>query len=304
MAVARREQFAGLLAPGMRKIFFDEYKKHPEEYSRIFNVHTSSRAYEEDMKVIGLGTMPQKPEGTNVKFERPTQGPKVRYTHVPYGKGFEVTHELWVDDQYGVIKKMPKMLGRSARHRVEVSAFDIFNDAFTGAIYTGYDGLSLVNSAHTTTDAGTVSNTTSAPADLSIASLQEAINHFHTLVDDRGFPMLLDPKYLLIGAGDFFLASELLKSQYMPGAAAAGRNDVNVLSSMGIVPIISHYLTDPDAGFLIAAKGEHDLNFFWREKLTFDESDHPQSRDALFMAFMRFSVGFGDWRGVFGWTGV
>lgn len=304
MAITRREQFAGLLAPGLRKVFFDEFKDHPEEYSKIFNVTKSTRAYEEDQKVTPLGTMPEKPEGTNILFERPQQGNKVRYTHVPFGKGFRVTHEMWMDDLYGIMKKMSKGLGRAGRNRVEVSAFDVFNDAFTGALYTGYDGLSLVNAAHTTVDAGTISNTTAAPADISIASLQEAINHFNMLEDDRGFPIVMKPRFLLHHPKDYWIVQETLKSQFLPGLANAGRNDVNVLSDYGIQPIMGHYLTDDDAAFLLAPKGDHDLWFFWREKVSFEDADDIQSKDALYTAYMRFSVGFGEWRGVFGIPGA
>lgn len=304
MAVTRREQFAGLLAPGLRKVFFDQFRDHPEEYSKVFNTTTSEKAYEEDLKVTPLGAMQEKPEGTNFVYERPDQGNKVRYTHIPFGKGFRITHEMWKDDLYGVMKKMSKGLGRAARNRVEVSAFDVFNDAFTGALYTGYDSLSLINSAHTTVDAGTISNTTAAPADISVASLQEAINHFNLLVDDRGFPILMRPKYILHHPKDFWIVNETLKSQYLPGAANAGRNDVNVLADSGMVPIMAHYLTDDDAAFVLADKGDHDLWFFWREKVMFDDYDHPDSKDAMYTAYMRFSVGFGEWRGVFGIPGA
>lgn len=304
MAVTRREQFAGLLAPGLRKVFFDQFKDHPEEYSKLFNVEKSTKAYEEDLKVTPLGAMPEKPEGTNVLFERPEQGNRIRYTHVPFGKGFRITHEMWEDDQYGIMKKMAKGLGRAARMRVEVSAFDVFNDAFTGALYTGFDGLSLVNASHTSVDAGLMSNTTAAPADVSVASLQEAINHFHLMKDDRGFPILYKAKTLLHHPKDFWIVNEILKSQFLPGLANAGRNDINALADFGIRPVMGNYLTDEDAAFLIADKGEHSLTYFWREKVSFEDADHVESRDALFTAYMRFSVGFSDWRGVFGIPGA
>src|SRR4030066_428673 len=43
--------------------------------------------------------------------------------------------------------------------------------------------------------------------------------------------------------------------------------------------MVSHYLTDSDSWFLIADKGVHGLNFFWREKATFKESDDFDTGD-------------------------
>ena len=55
-------QNSQLLAPGLRKVFFQHLKERETQFSRIFNMITSSRAYEEDLEYIGLGTMPQKTE--------------------------------------------------------------------------------------------------------------------------------------------------------------------------------------------------------------------------------------------------
>ena len=57
---------------------------------------------------------PQKDEGAGIVYDDPVSGPTKRYTHLTYGMGFRVTREMWEDDLYGKMKKMPKALGRSA----------------------------------------------------------------------------------------------------------------------------------------------------------------------------------------------
>ena len=58
-----RGEFAQLLAPGLRQVIFDDLAAHPEEYSQLFNIYPSEKAYEEDQLVAGLGSVPVKPEG-------------------------------------------------------------------------------------------------------------------------------------------------------------------------------------------------------------------------------------------------
>ena len=121
MATARENAFSHLLAPGMRKIFFEKYGQRPDEYSQVFNVDSSQRAYEEDSEVTGLGRMPEKPEGRPTTYDSPFQANvRQRYTHVSYGLGFRVTHELYEDDLYRIIRRMPTALARSAHQTIEV----------------------------------------------------------------------------------------------------------------------------------------------------------------------------------------
>jgi len=95
---ATRGTFSQLLAPGLFSIIFEDLAMHPEEYSQLFNIYPSEMAYEEDQLIAGLGAVPQKPEGTALKLDEPIQGGSLRYTHVSYGLGFQVTREMWDDD--------------------------------------------------------------------------------------------------------------------------------------------------------------------------------------------------------------
>jgi len=80
--------------------------------------------------------------------------------------------------------------------------------------------------------------------------------------------------------------------------------NLNPLMDEDLSFMVSHYLTDPDSWFLVADKGVHSLNFFWREKARFDNSDDFDTGDAKYKAFQRFVAGVSDWKGVFGSQGA
>lgn len=290
-----------VLAPGLRKVFFQWLKERATEYSAIFNMNSSKRAYEEDLMIAGLGTMPQKSEGSPIIYQDPVQGTKKRYTHLTYGLGFRVTNEMYEDDLYGPMNRMSKELAKAGRNVREVVSANVLNNAFDIA-FTGFNaGESLCSTSHALLGGGTFGNRPSVDADVGLASLEAAIINFDQLVDERNMPVLIQPKWLIINPGDRMIAEELLNSEYRPYTAT---NEINAVRKFGISYMVSHYLTDADSWFLLADKGDHDLNFFERQAVRFQNGDDFDTGDAKFKAFQRFSVGYGDWRGVYGSTGA
>src|SRR5690606_29872146 len=52
---ANEENFGKLLEPGLRKILFETYDELPEQYTRIYNIHTSNKATEHDWGMGAFG---------------------------------------------------------------------------------------------------------------------------------------------------------------------------------------------------------------------------------------------------------
>lgn len=290
--------FAELIAPGLRKVYFDRLKELPEEFSKVFNVETSKRSYEEDLTFAGLGIAQDKTEGGAIIYADPAQGNKLRYTHKSFGLGYRVTREMFDDDLYNVFgTRMSKHLARAARKKTELIAWDVLNNAFN-ASYPGADGVELCGT-HPLIKGGTYSNKPSVAADLSPASLQAAIINLENTVDEDGVRIVLTPKKLIISPDNLFVAKEVLGSDYMPYTSD---NQINALKGMGIEIFVCHYLTDPDAWFLVS--DEHDLNFFWRRKPDLEAGDDFDTKDAKYTTYFRCSAGHTDWRGVYGSPGA
>lgn len=297
-------QFSQLLAPGLRKIFFQHLKERPPQYSSLFNMNTSSRAYEEDLEIAGLGIMPTKPEGAAITYQDPVQGGKRRYTHVSYGLGFRVTEEMYSDDLYGPMKRMTRELAKGARNVREVVSFNILNNGFTTVFGFPKFGTnqSLFNTAHTLIGGGTLANRSAVDADLGVAALEAAILLFDNLTDENGIPIVIKPKHLIVPPGLKQIAREILGSEFRPYTT---NNEINALiQNDSLADMVVNYLTDADSWFLLADKDEHDLNFFEREAVRFQNGDDFDTGDAKFKAFQRFSVGVGEWRGTFGSLGA
>jgi len=293
--------FTPLYAPGLRKIVFDGYTDMPAEYDKFLNVSTvAKRQYLDDYKMGGFGAVPTKAEGTPIVYDDPVPGATVRYTWTAYGKGFRVTHEAMVDELYGPMRRMAKALGRSFRNQVEVTAAGLLNSAF-GVANGGFDGKALCATDHILLRGGTARNTPTAAVDFGVTALQDALIDFERMVDDSGFPIAYRPKYLVIPPETWTQAREVLGSQFKPYTAD---NEINTLANEGLTLIVSHYMTDTDAWFLLADKSDHDLQFFHREKFTTDSSDDFDSGDGKMKAYMRNGIGYGDWRGVWGSPGI
>src|SRR6266446_74679 len=297
-------QFSQLLVPGLRKIVFQSYKERPPQYSKIFNMHTSERAFEEDLEMIGLGTMPTKPEGQPTIYQDATQGGKRRYTHISFGLGFRVTVEMYEDDLYGPMRRMSKELGKAGRNVREVRAFNVLNTGFTTELGFPKFGTAepLFSTAHTLIGGGTLANRAAVDTDLGVAALEAAILLFDNLLAEEGnVPIVVKPKWLIHPPALKQVATEILHSEFRPYTA---NNEVNaVIRNNALESKMVNYLADPDSWFLIADKDDHDLNFFERTAMKFQNGDDFDTGDAKFKAFQRFSVGHGDWRGTFGSLG-
>jgi hypothetical protein len=307
-----RGKFASLMAPGLAKIFFASVDKVVKEHERWINIRTSKRQYEEDYKLAGVGPFRRKREGAVYTFDELLPGTTVRYTHSTFGLGIRIAREMQEDELYGVVNRLTQELGKAAAHNKEVRAHNVLNQGFVTTTYTGFtSGEALFATSHTNLDGSTQANRPSTDADLSWATLKAAVEQFDQWTDDRGLPDPKKPAILLVSPTFAILANELLKTMTRPvidvSAAATTESDriVNVISTQyGITPVTSHYTTDADAFYVLAAKGEHDINMFIRKDDSFNDADDPLTDDAIFTARHRISEGFGDWRGAYASTGA
>jgi phage major head subunit gpT-like protein len=295
--------FSYLLAPGLRKVFFQLLDERPAEYSRIANEETSKRAYEEDVEIGGLGSMPVKPEGRGIVYQDFRQGGKKRYTHLTYGLGFRVTLEMMEDDLYNVMKKNTRELAKASRNAREVSFFNMLNNGFTTEYGFPKFGANepLFSAIHTKLGGGTGSNRASTDADLSPTSLEAGVISFESLSDEMDIPVVIKPSLLVVPPGSKMIAREILGSEFRPYTS---NNEINALREEGLDYMVGHYIVDPDSWFLLAKKGDHDLNFFERAATRFQNGDDFDTGDAKFKGFQRFSVGAGEWRGAYGSQGA
>lgn len=301
MAVISTGNAAKLLWPGLNAVWGRDYEEHPKEFPDLFDIETSNMAYEEEVEMTGFGLAAVKPQGQPTFYDTENQQTVNRYTHVAYGLGFIVTKEEIDDNLYekkGVTRA--QALAFSFRQTKEFVAANVYNRAFN-ASYLGGDNVSLISTAHPST-IGNQSNTMAVAADLSEAALETLAINIMNVTNNRGLKIGLMPESLHIPTALAFEAHRILKSIQQSGTA---NNDVNALRSMNLFPggiKVNHYFNAPTAYF-IRTNVPQGMKLFQRTEAEFAQDGDFDTANLKYKGYERFSVGWSDFRALFGVVG-
>lgn len=296
-----RQQFRRLLWEGLNSLFGLTYSQYPKEWPACFTSEKSTKAWEEDVLLHGFDAAPEKPEGTGVAYDEASDGWTARYINKTYALAFAITEEAIDDNQYGNLgRKYSRALARSMYYTEETVHADIFNNAYD-TNYTGGDAKPLLSTSHPLAGGGTFANKLATPADLSETSLEAAAIAIENFTDERGIPVKVQAKKLLIPTDLMFEAKRILGSDLRVGTAD---NDTNALKSMGTIPdvMVSHFLTDTDAWFIITDCPEG-LKHMERKKIQRRLEGDFDTGNMRFKVTRRFSAGWTDPRGCYGSEG-
>lgn len=302
MSVINSGSFAKALWPGVNAWYGKAYNEYPVEYTKLFEKHTSNRAWEEDVGISSFGLAVQKGEGAPITYDSERQAFVTRYQHVTFALGFIITREMMEDDQYDVVgQRKAQGLAFSMRQTKEIVGANVYNRAFSGS-FLGGDGVSMIASNHPNIAGGTQSNIIGTAADISEASLEQACIDIAGFTNDRGLLIAVRPQSLIIPRQLMFEAKRILHSD---GRVGTDLNDLNAIKTMGMIPeiVTNHYLTDPDAWF-IRTNVPHGMKYFERRADNFDMDNDFDTENAKFKATSRYSFGWTDWRGIYGSAGA
>lgn len=303
-----RPQWPDLLDPAFRKIYGDEEQQLPVVMNDVFNILSSSKDIEKDSSASGLSKLVETAEGDAISYEDPNQGYDVTYSHRKYTLGSKITLEMFQDDQFNVMNRRPRDLAKAKVRTKEQAAADIFNHGFTAgggglSTFTAGDAKALFATDHPRTDGGAdISNLTTA--DLAEDVLETILVSMRATVDNKGQLILIQPDTLLIPPALEKEASILLKSSGRTGTA---NNDVNPYQGR-LNTIVWDYLGSAaggsDTAFFVLDKSFHKLNWFNRSDEGLDGPEYDfDTKTAKWSVVCRWSVGFSDFRGVYGSKG-
>ena len=292
-----------LLWPGVYTTWGQIYDSHAKEYTDLYDIHTSEKAYEQGVQVSPFGLAPVKGQGAPVTYDSEIQGVITTYTHVAYALGYVVTFEELRDNQYKEV----------ATRRAEANAFSMnqtlenvaafpYNNAFATTYFTTGDGQALCSTAHVNATGGTFSNALSPAADLSEASLEDLTIQIMGAQNDTGLLINIMPTSLHISRQEWYNANRILQSVLQSNTA---NNNVNVLKATNAFPggiKMNHYLTSAHAWF-VRTNCPNGMTFFWRDEPMFDQDNDFDTKNAKAASYMRFSAGCTDPHGVYGSNG-
>lgn len=292
-----------LLWPGIHAIWGQVYDEHQDEYTDLYEVLDSDKAYEQDVQVTPFGLAPIKPQGAPIPYQGEVQGPVTTYQHIAYALGYIVTFEELRDNLYEVVsQRRAKANAFSVRQTVENVAAFLYNNAFVTTYFTTADGAALCSTAHVNTTGGTYSNTLSPAADLAEASVEDLIIQIMGAQNDTGLLINLMPESLHISRQEWFNANRIMKSVLQSDTA---NNNINVLKATNALPKgikMNHYFTNSGPWF-IRTNCPNGMTFFWRDRPMFDQDNDFDTKNAKAATYMRFSVGCTDPRSLFGSNG-
>jgi hypothetical protein len=293
-----------LLWPGIRELWGQVYDQHPTEFTDLFEVKTSSRAYEQDVEITGFGLAPVKAQGASIAYDSEMQGWVTTYAHIAYALGYIVTKEELDDNLYKeVSQRRAKANAFSCNQTVENVAAFIYNNAFNSTYFVLPDGQPLISNAHVNSVGGTFSNQLTTAADLSEAALENMSIQIMDATQSRGLRISIMPESLHIATAEWFNANRILKSVLQNNTQT---NAINVLKATNAFPKgikINHYFTDPDAWF-VRTNIPNGMTFFWRAKPQFDQDNDFDTKNAKAATYMRFSAGCTDPRSLYGTPGA
>jgi len=297
-----RSSFSDALAPGFRQIFMDALKfgEKPPTINKIYNMPaTPSVQYVDDSYVTGFGLIASKTEGASSTYDDMYEGLDTRYTFDTYSLAYRVTKEWVEDERYGLMKKLPKALGRSVRATIETDGANVLNNGFSSSYTGGPDSLALFHASHTFVTGGTQKNMLSTTADLSATSYEQALIDLKDSTDDRGIMLDLTPKKLVYANENAWNVRTLFGSTKDPNSA---NNAINPANDETIEFVEWSYLTDPDAWFVLC--DEHELNWFWRVKPDHYQGNDFDTDDAKFKVRARWKRGWSSPWGLFASAGA
>lgn len=293
-----------LLEAREKDIFFKRYSMQPTKYTELFETRPSNKAYEDRMRVAGLGRLATKPEGTPVAFDDPVQGARSRIVHQTYALGFRVTMEMQQDELFGIINQMPADLGDSARDHQERLAWDVINDGFAGNRHTimadGVAAGALFATNHTALKSGDVQSNSLSPAvALGTTGLESIMTLASTTLSEEGRYIDLSQAVLLIHPNNQHQAYVLLNTEFKPGSSDNDRSTV-VSTRSGLRPLQVPYLTNTDGWSIHSGPGQNSLKYNDRHGLEFRRGEDSDTFDQKFYAFYRASAQVDEWRGNWG----
>ena len=301
MAVITTGSHPKALWPGVYAWFGAKYDEHAQQYTKLFDVKTSNKNYEELVEQTGFGLAPVKAEGSSTVYDSHAQGAVSRGTNKAYSLGYIVTREEKADNLYAEVsmQRAASLAFSMAQTRENVGA-NVYNRVITSG-YTGGDGVVLGSVSHPSL-AGNQSNILATAADLSESSLEDLTVNILDAKNSKGLKISLQPKCLIVPTALIYDAQRILQSTLRSSSA---NNDINALKSMSVIPdvFVNNYLTDSDAWF-IRTNAPNGMCWFDREPVQFSKDEDFDTDNAKAKAYMRFVPFWGDWRGLYSSSGA
>jgi len=297
--------FADVLKPGLKSVFDIAVSRPRPVMELLFGVQSSTRFEEQYQGMGAQGLVP--PFQGSVPYFDFDAGYRVDIRNYEFAQGVQIERRLIDDDQGGQIRSRAQNMADSFSQTIEQDAVNVFINGFTdsgtnrmGASMAGADGVGLLSTAHPYSPRNT--NTTQANEGtlaLNIDNLDTTRQAMRNFTDDKGNLLGISPDLLLVPPELERTATQMLSERaiYEPGSA---QYDVNMFSGR-LRPIVWDRLTDSNAWFMIdSTLMKSHLIWQWRIRPEFSQAEDFDGLTAKYRGYMRYGIGWTDWKWIYG----
>jgi phage major head subunit gpT-like protein len=265
MSAALRSQYTDLygstMLPVLEEIFRSRLDRHPQLREQLFKTVKASTSIYQSSEIHDMPMFSEIAEASEYNFFRTKQGANKTVTVLKKGLGFAISEEAIEDGKFDLVGDAIAKMADSAKESQEISAMNIFNNGFSTE--TTADGQNLFATGHTLPSGLTFRNKLSVDADLSVTSLDQALQDFETqFIGDSGIIKRIQPKVLLVAPSSRRYAMELIGSDLKADTAD---NNMNSFQADGLKVMVSPHLTDSDAWFILGSPDETGLRIVSRK---------------------------------------
>lgn len=301
-----------LVEPRLRQAFFIGFGQEDRRLSMLpmlYNMQSSQTADEKLFPIGGVGTKGWNFEDSGrIQYDEAVKGYEETLTHHEFAKGITIERKLLDDNRIPRAVAAVEALGDSAFRFREKAGANVFTNAFSSATSetlddfgtdaTGADGVALCSDAHprhpgdsSTTDAN---EGTESLSEASVSTVRRKMGDF---VDMNGDLMNVAPDELLVPPELEDTALKVVRSAQEP---ETGNNAINPQAGRFQVKVW-HYLTDANAWFMMdSGRRRQSLLWYDRVPIEFANTSDFDTLIGKFRAYQRFSLGWSDWRWIYG----
>jgi phage major head subunit gpT-like protein len=283
-----------LLEKDFRKVYMDQYRSIPAMVPDLYNVMRSDAAFE---KTSQVGTVPDFTEFTGRIAEvSPKQGYDKTYTFTEFAAKIEIQRKLAADDQYRVMKRLPRGLATSASRSREKLGAQTWSLAFTFEPTDG-DGAELCASDHGSNVAGVAPQSNEGTLSLSATAVETTRINMHAFKDDQGELISVNPDTITIPRALEQSGWEIINTK---GKVDTAENNANF--HQGKYKLIVWYrFSDTNNWFMSDYRMQKEFLLWWnREPIQFFQDKDSNTLTAIYLGYYRVGTGWDDWRWLFG----
>jgi hypothetical protein len=305
------DHWAELVDPRMREAFYLGFSGGDRRTSmipRLFGVRSTQLANEKVLGIGGIGSSGWNFEDTGrVIYDEPTKGFEETFTPHEFAHGIVVERKLIDDNRISEALDASGNLGDSAFRVREKAAANVFINAFSSATSetlddygtdtVGADSVALCSDAHDTSPQNGDNLTNEGTLSLTEANVSTTRQLHMAQVDMNGDLLNIMPDEILVPPELEDTALKILRSTQ---ESASANNAINPQAGRFQV-IVWHYLTDANSWFMLDSglRRQH-LRWYDRIPLEFGREQDFDTFAAKWRAYMRFTLGWTDWRFVYG----